>query len=532
MYDVVFGSVWVKMAVWVLFAFLILQPVAPAFANEGEAASEDVSVSAGTSEALEAAEEETVTEESPEVTVEETAPEMVSQSVVEEEVVLEEEQAPETQEEETATETPDTGSEEAVEEENVVEEGGQEESVVEEGVQEEVTEQPQTEEEENGTTNEEEPATIEEESATTTEETATTTGESVLFVDHNTNELKFDPRECASVGDGAFYCSTPKDAVEFEEDGVFAAPDQDGDMEIFIRVDGEVQQLTHNTIDDNAPYYDALSNRIVWHANYHDRYQIISYDLDDKEETRLTDTSYNNMEPVAYGDITMYQAWMDNNWEIMFRDENGEKRLTQNTLHDVSPSVRGGYIVWQSQFADGWQVAVYDQETEHIEYVRSEDGAKVENPRFVLVYDSTNEAGDVQTLGYDFNNKRSFTLNSIPADLPEELPDPDQTGETRALIQNKQTVRDTEIEDGEPTPTTTPNATSTPTASTTPQHGIGDVDLTSSSTLQVGTSTPIITEIEDIVIPGFETPTTTPEIDHIEDIVIPPVVSTSTAEIR
>jgi hypothetical protein len=533
MYTVVFESVWVKCGVFVLFAFLLLQPVAPAFADEVAPASASSMEESVSSEEVSVVEPQEVSEagESPagveEMQREDAVVEGVSDQVLEETT---QEVNQNTGEVETGVdgsiELPvahATSTEEGTEPE--VDEGADTATTTDQGVplDEESEETDQVE-----TPIDDSVDVVEEEQSTTTPESATSTGETVLVVDHNTTQLQFNPEECASVGNGAFYCSTPKDAQEFEEDGVFAAPDADGDMEIFVRLNGEETQLTSNTIDDNAPFYDALSDRIVWHANYNDRYQIMVYDMRTNEEDRLTNTPYNNMEPVAYGDIILYQSWIDNNWEIMLHDGTELRRLTNNTQHDVSPSIRDGYIVWQSQFADGWQVAVYDRESDHVEYVKTDGGAKVENPRFVLVYDSTNEAGDVQTIGYDFDNKRSYTLNSIPADLPDELPDPDQTGETRALIQSKNSLRENEVREGDPTPTTTPNVTST----TTPQNGISDIDLTSSSTPQMSTSTAVITEIEDIVIPQFVQGSSSQMVTDIEDLVIPPSLGTSTAEIR
>lgn len=539
MYRVVFDSVLVKYGVFLLFVFLLLQPLAPAFADES--ISTPPSNTAADTESISASPEEIAqeTSEEPEVqSVEEPEEaEMIEQQPATETVsepseVLAEENMEENEDtassteeeiqspEQTATSTEavatdpqppdqqetDTQESEA-EEENDVDDNANEESA--------------------GISSDEDDIGASDEQATTTQ-SASTTEESILIVDHNANQLQFDPAQCASVGDGAFYCSTPKSSQEFKEDGVFAAPDADGDMEIFVRLNGEETQVTSNLIDDNAPYYDALSDRIVWHANYNDRYQIMSYDMRTNEEVRLTSTPYNNMEPVAYGDITMYQAWIDNNWEIMYHDGTELRRLTTNTQHDVSPSIRGGYIVWQSQFSDGWQVAVYDQKTDHVEYVKSDGGAKVENPRFVLVYDSTNNEGDVQTLGYDFDNKQAFTLNNIPADLPDELPDPDQTGETRALIQSKQSVRGTEIQEDDIVPTNT--ATSTPT--TTASSDIPPVDLTVSDASAASTSAQTTAPIEELIVPSFDAATTTTEISHIPDVFIPPLQATSSAEVR
>ncbi len=359
--------------------------------------------------------------------------------------------------------------------------------------------------------------------------TSSTLLDTVAVTEHNSHAFEFDTKECAVVGGGAYYCSTPKESVDLTKDGVFAAQDSGGDLEIYVRVGGKENIITDNTVDDSAPYYDSLSNRIVWHRLVHDRYQIVSYDMKNNTETYLTDTQYNNMEPMAYGEITLWQAWIDNNWEILLNDGISTKQLTYSAEQDVSPHMRGGYIVWQTQFQDGWQVAVYDQKTNRVEYIASEGGLKVENPRFVLVYDSTNDKGDIQTVGYDFDTKSTFALGSLPAELPDKLPDPDQTGETRALIQAKQTSREGESEaiivpqdTGSPTPNATTSATSSPVRTLDLSQGT----TTASTSIQAGG---IGSSVVDVVIPSYASSTPiSQDVLVIPDIVIPPYYATTT----
>lgn len=362
--------------------------------------------------------------------------------------------------------------------------------------------------------------------------TSATTTEIVEEVSvHNSSAFSFDTTECAVVGEGEFYCNENKAEPKATKDGVFSAPDRDGDLEIYVAKNGEQVQLTHNTTDDGAPYFDGLSERIVWHSMVSDRYQIFSYDLKSSEMTRLTDSNYNNMEPVAYGEVTLWQAWIDNNWEIMLFDGQTQRQITNNTQNDVSPHMREGYIVWQTQFDDAWQVAVYDQETKEVEYIASEGGLKVQNPRFVLVYDSTDKNGDMKTVGYDFDSKSSFDLGVLPQELPEELPEPDQTGETRALIQNKQTSREGESEVTiVPQDTgSTPNATTTPTDTQGSTLDLSQGTSTVSTVVQTSSTSP---SIADVVLQSYasSTPVSQDRIT-IPAVVIPPYISTSTLEI-
>lgn len=349
---------------------------------------------------------------------------------------------------------------------------------------------------------------------------------------HNSAAFEFDTKECAVVGNGAYYCSSPTESIDLTKDGVFSLPDSGGDLEIYVRVGGKENILTNNSVDDSAPYYDSLSDRIVWHRLVHDRYQIVSYDMKNNTETYLTDTEYNNMEPMAYGEITLWQAWINNNWEVVLNDGVTTRQLTSNTEQDVSPHMRGGYIVWQTQFVDGWKVAVYDQKTRKTEYIASEGGLKVENPRFVLVYDSTDGNGDVQTVGYDFDTKSTFTLGRLPAQLPDKLPDPDQTGETRALTQAKQTSKEGESESNSIPQDTNATSGSSAVASST----VGTLDLSQTlSNASSSVSTPASSTaptITDVIIQSYASSTPVgQELIVIPDVVIPPYISTSTLEI-
>ena len=78
----------------------------------------------------------------------------------------------------------------------------------------------------------------------------------------------------------------------------------------------------------------------------------------------------------------------------------------------------------------------------------------------VFIYDSLHPNGDVVTKGFDMITREFIDLGAVPKSLPDELPASDSTGETRALIQSKPTVK-SEIED-------LTNASSTPTAGPDP----------------------------------------------------------------
>ncbi len=255
--------------------------------------------------------------------------------------------------------------------------------------------------------------------------------------------LKSFPKEaCITTGDGMFYCKEPTDAAGIlGSDRVFSAPDNEGDKEIFVERDGEVTQISFNQYDDASPRFDEISNTLVWHRLIEGRYQIIRYDIETEEEIQLTNDLYNNMEPSQYGAVVTWQGWVGTDWEIMLWEKGSTTMLTDNTIQDVAPRVMGDYILWESYEDGAWRVKVYDQRSKIIETIANVDGASVDNPRFVLVYDTKYANGDIETRGYDLDTGKTVPLSATPVQTPQDLPSPDQTGEDRALVQPPVSVK-------------------------------------------------------------------------------------------
>jgi hypothetical protein len=205
--------------------------------------------------------------------------------------------------------------------------------------------------------------------------------------------------------------------------------------------------------------------------------------------------------------------------------------LTDNTTHDIGPRVNGEYIIWQAEEADGWMVNVYDASTKKIERIADADGASLENPRVVLVYDAKHDNGDIETRGYDLDTGTSVALGSEAPVLPETLPDPEQTGEERALIagvtQLKTKVEDEEDDEGlTPIPllpdisdengddVVVPPYTATSSATTT-------VEATGTTTPSASGANELVIEalplpdrevlVPDLIIPPFDMSLTTPD---------------------
>lgn len=285
----------------------------------------------------------------------------------------------------------------------------------------------------------------------------------------DSNKYQFAETECVEVEDGSFYCTqSDVSSQNTLSDTLYAAVDAQGDKEIYLRVNGKTKQLSNNTLDDSAPHYDSVSNTVVWHRIIAGRYQIVSYDLDTETEMVLTSGSQNNMEPTRAGEYTVWQRWVESSWEIVLFNGETVTQLTENNYHDVAPSIRNGFVIWHTNDGDKREVMVYEITTGQTSTIADDEAGQVKNPRFVLMYDTVHTNGDIITKGYDFASGSVVPLAAQPGELPEEIPSPEPTEETRALIQNKSSL---EEEDGLTTVTetgsTTPNkASSTPSTAT------------------------------------------------------------------
>lgn len=315
----------------------------------------------------------------------------------------------------------------------------------------------------------------------------------------------FDQSNCIRLGSGAYYCpSTAKDAVTMGTNRVFSAQDADGDREIFVERDNQIIQITTNQFEDDAPFYDEISDTFVWHRLIDGRYQIMSYNTEQALEVQVTNDRFNNMEPSRYDDVVVWQSWIGNDWDIVI-EENGERRfLTDNTLPDVGPRVNGNYIVWQSFNGTAWFVQMLDRATGELHTIADVDGSSIDNPRFVLVYDTKLQNGDVETKGYDLESKEITPLTATPAPIPDELPEPDQTGEDRALLQTVTQLKLKTESDDDDTRDTAEDTLSGQSSTTTtlfdlvvpPRATSTDLELSNENELPLSSTT----TIPDVVI--------------------------------
>lgn len=325
--------------------------------------------------------------------------------------------------------------------------------------------------------------------------------EGLVSVVNSDSLHSFEKGECTKVDDGSFYCQKRTDEAQPQE-GLFAAPDTDGDLEIFLVQDGIQTQITHNIVDDASPYYDEISNTIVWHRLINDRYQIVSYDVATGIETQVTNTKVNNMEPTQHAEYTVWQRWVQNNWQIILYDGNVEKQLTNSERHNIAPHIRGSLVIWNSRSNDGTQsLMTYDIQNRTYTTIADGEGVSVTNPRMVVLYEARYENGDVVMKGYDLVSGEIIDLEALPKPVPPEIPDADTTGETRALIQTKPTLKQSDV------------ASSTDDALDS-SSDFFDGELELSLDLRSASVTPEVfdemieilpvVEIPDLVIPPFE----------------------------
>ncbi len=322
-----------------------------------------------------------------------------------------------------------------------------------------------------------------------------------ISVSYSDSGYMFGNNECTKLASGSFYCHEAR--ADILSDALFAAPDQDGDFEIFLVRNGTQVQITNNQVDDAAPFYDVNSETIVWHRMIDDRYQIIAYDLATGGEAQLTTGSVNNMEPTRQGKYIVWQRWVTNNWEIVLFDGKTETQLSQATAHDMAPYIHGTLVVW-NRVDDGGErtIEMYDIDSGSYVTVNDPAGLSVTNPRMVLVYDQLHPNGDIITKGYDMLAKKFIQLDTLPRQLPEQIPESEPTSETRAMIQSKPSIKGDEVVNGE---IETDDPPAPPLESTDQASSTLTLDLT--TTTESGASSTVtarpVTEF-DLIIEPYE----------------------------
>ena len=252
------------------------------------------------------------------------------------------------------------------------------------------------------------------------------------------NFYQFSKQSCVEVGSGVFNCTSRKNEVDNSQSVVYAEKDAGGDMEIFLKTSkGNIKQITSNDYDDTDPNYDPESMRVVWQRLVDGRQQIMEYNIMDNKETQLTYSKTNNMEPKVSKSGIVWQAWDNNDWEVMFFDGSYTEQITNNDVQDVAPVIQDKYILWNVLGGKEQQARVYSLATKETVPIQGYEGGSIINPRFVLLYDTQFANGDVVTQTFDPITGLSKPVAAKPAPAPVQIPNTDPTGEIRALITGK-----------------------------------------------------------------------------------------------
>jgi hypothetical protein len=262
----------------------------------------------------------------------------------------------------------------------------------------------------------------------------------------NENYYQFSKQSCIEVGSGVFNCTSRKDIDANQDSVVYTQRDNDGDSEIYLKTSrGIEKKITNNSFEDTEPSYDPASMRIVWQREIEGRTQIMLYDILEDKETQLTFSKTNNMQPKVSELGIVWQAWDNNDWEIMYFDGVHTTQVTDNDVQDVAPVIQDGYILWNVLGGNTQQARVYSLATKETVSIKGYEGGSIKNPRFVLVYDTEMGNGDVITQTFDPSTGLSKPVAAKPAPQPVDIPNTDPTGQIRALIQGKTQKDDKEL---------------------------------------------------------------------------------------
>jgi len=261
------------------------------------------------------------------------------------------------------------------------------------------------------------------------EEVDSTTTEEGEVVSVNTIEgsYVFNDGDCTVVADGEFYC-VKKDVERLMQGDqrVYSKQDSEGDREIYYFDGMDEHRVTNNSYDDFAPVFEEDTLRIVWQAMINDRLQVMYHELPSNTTRQVTTARENSSNPHIADDTLVWQQWVGTNWEIMMSDVDNDggpfdiEQLTDNAVHDMFPQAYDDVITWQRERGSSWQIIVYDKRTGKETALEKNEGTKYENPRFVLLFDSKHENGDIETIGYDLDTGEMMELGTKGRNVPEE----------------------------------------------------------------------------------------------------------------
>ncbi len=109
---------------------------------------------------------------------------------------------------------------------------------------------------------------------------------------------------------------------------------------------GNVLQITSNSVEEGNSQYDGLSNKVVYQALVRNAWQIFLYDIETDTTQQLSYGGTNNTDPQIAGGQVVWQSWLDDNWEVFLYDGEMIRRVTDNDAPDIEPRVSNNIVVW------------------------------------------------------------------------------------------------------------------------------------------------------------------------------------------
>lgn len=259
---------------------------------------------------------------------------------------------------------------------------------------------------------------------------------------------------CTTLDGTGYYClksDVPKfsgDLSPSREVGEVTADvsTEGSDKEIFVMRGGIRVQLTNNDREDAFPAKDLAGSRVVWQGMVDGRWQIFTALMasDTPEVVQLTHGGENNFNPRTEGGVIAWQAWINNNWEVVLvKPHQGTprsiedrlpdeqialgvdgawdvQRVTTDVAHDMFPSVANGVVTWQKAENNGWSIYAYGIDSQVVTKISS-GNAKSERPRFAVVWDEDGADGR-KLMSYDLATGETNDLTQRAREAPYQRP--------------------------------------------------------------------------------------------------------------
>jgi TolB protein len=130
-----------------------------------------------------------------------------------------------------------------------------------------------------------------------------------------------------------------------------------------LRAEPAITRVTSNSYQDSFPQIGG--SYVVWQAYIDNDWEIFLYDITTGMTTQLTDNDYDELSPRTDSHYVVWQGFQDGEWEIFLWDGTDIKMLSDRSAEDVGPQIANGFVVWTSEpFGDDFvgpsEIILYD----------------------------------------------------------------------------------------------------------------------------------------------------------------------------